>query len=83
MARVAVGNRRLMDLEGVYLSGLGPRRDEMAARGRTAIVAAVDGHAVAVLGLAEAPRDTAAATIRALHELDVRVVVLTGRTRTY
>jgi P-type Cu2+ transporter len=64
-----------MDLEGVSLSGLCPRRAKLAARGRAAIVAAVDGHAVAVLGLADAPCDTADATIRALHELDVRVVM--------
>jgi hypothetical protein len=56
-------------LEAVSLNGLGPGRDDPAARGRTAIVAAVDGHAVAVLGPADAPRETAAVTMRALHEL--------------
>jgi P-type Cu2+ transporter len=40
---VAVGNRRLMDAEGVSLNGLGPRRDELAGNGRTAVITAVDG----------------------------------------
>jgi P-type Cu2+ transporter len=76
--RVVVGNRRLMDAENIPLDGLGPRRDELAGNGRTAIVAAVDGRAVAVLGLADAPRDTAATAIQALHDMDIRVVMLTG-----
>jgi len=76
--RVAVGNRRLMDGEGVSLDGLGPRRDELAGGGRTAVGVAVDGRAVAVLGLADAPRDTAAAAVRALHDMGVQVVMLTG-----
>jgi P-type Cu2+ transporter len=76
--RIAIGNRRLMDLEGVLLDGLGPRRDELADGGRTAVVVAVDGRAVGVLGIADAPRATAAAAVRALHSTGVRVVMLTG-----
>jgi P-type Cu2+ transporter len=76
--RVAVGNRRLMHAEGVSLDGLGARRDELADGGRTAIVVAVDGRAVAVLGLADAPRDTAAAAVRSLHKVRGQVVMLTG-----
>jgi P-type Cu2+ transporter len=34
--------------------------------------------AVAVLGLADAPRQTAAAAVRALHDFNVKVVMLTG-----
>jgi Cu2+-exporting ATPase len=33
---------------------------------------------VAVLGLADAPRETAAAAVQALHGMDVKVVMLTG-----
>jgi P-type Cu2+ transporter len=76
--RVAVGNRRLMDAEGVSLDGLGPRRDQLTGGGRTAVIVAVDGRAVAVLGLADAPRDTAAAAVQALHEMGARVILLTG-----
>jgi P-type Cu2+ transporter len=76
--RVAVGNRRLMDTEGVPFDGLGPRRDQLAGNGRTAVIAAVDSQAVGVLGLADAPRETAAAAVQALHGMDVKVVMLTG-----
>jgi P-type Cu2+ transporter len=76
--RVAVGNERLMSREGIDLGRLAPRRDELAAAGRTAVVVAADGHAVALFGIADAPRPTSAATVDALHELGVDVVMLTG-----
>jgi P-type Cu2+ transporter len=76
--RVAVGNRRLMERDGVSLGERAARQSDVAAAGRTAVFVAVDGAAVAVLGIADAPRPTSAAAVRALHDLDVEVVMLTG-----
>jgi Cu2+-exporting ATPase len=76
--RVAVGNLRLMQREDIDLGSLGGRREELAAGGRTAVLAAVDGHAAAVIGIADSPRDTAAAAVEALHAAGVEVVMLTG-----
>jgi P-type Cu2+ transporter len=76
--RVAVGNLRLMEREGIALDGLATRREELANGGQTAVVAAVDGRAAAVIGIADAARPTAAAAVSALHELGVEVVMLTG-----
>ncbi len=76
--RVAVGNRRLMDRQGVELGPLAARREELAAGGRTAVIVAVDGHAAGLVGIADAPRETAAAAVAALREAGVEVVMLTG-----
>ena len=76
--RVLVGNRKLMAQERVDLGGLLARGDQLAATGRTAVFAAVDGRAAAVIALADAPRDTAAAAVVALHATGARVVMLTG-----
>jgi Cu2+-exporting ATPase len=76
--RVVVGNGRLMDAEGVQLGRLAAVRDTFAGTGRTAVVAAVDGQAVAVIALADAARETAAAAVSSLHDLGVDVVMLTG-----
>ncbi|WP_371784498.1 heavy metal translocating P-type ATPase [Streptosporangium subroseum] len=76
--RVMVGNRRLLEREGVDLGKLGARRDEVAAGGRTAIMVAIDGTAAAVIGIADALRPTSAAAVAALHELGLEVVMLTG-----
>ncbi|MET8759442.1 heavy metal translocating P-type ATPase [Lentzea sp. NPDC004782] len=76
--RVVVGNLRLLEQEGVELGPLASRRDELAATGRTAVLAAVDGVAAAVIGIADAPRETSVAAVKALHDLGVEVVMLTG-----
>jgi Cu2+-exporting ATPase len=76
--RVAVGNRRLMESEAVSVGDLGAQRDAIAAGGRTAVFVAVDGEAVGVIGMADAVRETSAATIAALHAAGIRVAMLTG-----
>jgi Cu2+-exporting ATPase len=76
--RVAVGNGRLMAHEGAGLGPLEPARAELAASGRTAVLAAVDGKVAAVIGVADAPRPTSAAAVHALHAAGVSVVMLTG-----
>ena len=78
---VAVGSRRLMERRGVDLAPLADRREELAAGGRTAVLAEVDGQPAGLFGVADAPRETAAAAVRALHEKDVEVVMLTGDNR--
>jgi Cu2+-exporting ATPase len=75
---VVVGNRRLMDREGVALGPLEARRQSLAAGGRTAVLAAVDGRTVGVIGLADAPRPTAGAAVAALTALGAQVIMLSG-----
>jgi Cu2+-exporting ATPase len=50
----------------------------LAAGGRTAVIAAVDGRAAGLFGIADAPRETSVAAVEALHEAGVEVVMLTG-----
>jgi Cu2+-exporting ATPase len=76
--RVAVGNRRLMEREGVELGPLAERRERLAAGGRTAVLVALDGRAAGLIGIADAVRATSAAAVEALHEEGVEVVMLTG-----
>ncbi|MHA6794266.1 heavy metal translocating P-type ATPase [Pseudonocardia bannensis] len=76
--RVAVGNRRLMEREGVALGPLTARREDLASSGRTTVLVAVDGRPAGLVALADAPRPSAAAAVLALHELGVDVVMLTG-----
>jgi Cu2+-exporting ATPase len=76
--RVLVGDRRFMASENVELGNLADRRDELAAAGRTAVIVAVDGRGSGVIALADAPRETAAAAVSALHRARIEVVMLTG-----
>lgn len=67
-----------MERERIDLSSLAERRQQLAENGRTAVVVAVDGRAVGLIAMADAPRDTAAAAVAALRALDIEVVMLTG-----
>ncbi|HEX6074812.1 MAG TPA: heavy metal translocating P-type ATPase [Micromonosporaceae bacterium] len=79
--RVVIGNRRLLEREGIRLGNLAARRKGLASGGRTAVLAAVDGAPAGLIGIADAPRETSAAAVAALHDLDVEVVMLTGDNR--
>ncbi len=76
--RLAIGNSRLLDREGVSLDGLASRAAVLAGEGRTTVRVAVDGQAAAIIAIADATRETAAEAIRALKELGVRPVMLSG-----
>ena len=79
--KVAVGNTRLMDREGIDLGALASRGEEMTSAGRTVVWVAADGRAAALIGIADAPRPTSAAAVSALTEAGVEVVMLTGDNR--
>ena len=76
--QVIVGNRRLLDREGIDLGSLAETREELAAGGRTAVAVAIDGTAVGLVAMADAPRETSAEAVADLRSLGVEVVMLTG-----
>jgi P-type Cu2+ transporter len=76
--RVVVGNRRLMEAEGVDLGPLSASREEFTAGGRTAVIVAIDGEAKGLVAIADAVRPSSAAAVAALHDAGVEVVMLTG-----
>ena len=75
---LAVGNARLLEREHIVRDSLAARSDELAGQGRTSVQVAIDGKAAAVIAVADAPRETSAEAIRALRELSVRPVMLSG-----
>jgi Cu2+-exporting ATPase len=79
--RLAIGNARLMEREHVSLDGLEARAEELAGEGRTVVRVAVDDRAAGLIAIADAPRDTASEAVRALHDLGVRTVMLSGDSR--
>ncbi|GAA1989743.1 heavy metal translocating P-type ATPase [Microbacterium pumilum] len=76
--QIVLGNARLMAAEGIDITPVRAAQEDLAGGGRTAILFAVDGSIAGTIALADAPRDTAKAAIRALHEQGVEVAMLTG-----
>ena len=81
-ARVAVGNRKLMELEHAEprpeLTALASR---WQAEGLTVVFAAVDGEPRGALALGDAPRAEAAALVAALKARGIRTLLLSGDAR--
>jgi len=76
--RVVVGNRRLLEREGIDLGPLSERRQAFTEGGRTAVIIAVDGRACGLVALADAARETSVTAVAELQAMGVEVVMLTG-----
>ena len=79
---VTLGNRALLAERGVDPGALAARAETLRAEGQTVMLLAVDGRAAGLLAVADSIKDTAAGAIAALREEGVRLVMLTGDSRT-
>jgi P-type Cu+ transporter len=79
---VALGNRAMMDANGVDTSA--PPADPEAWRreGQTVMFVAVDGRLAGMLGVADPIKEGSAEAVRALHAEGWRIVMVTGDNRT-
>ncbi|MCK0137935.1 heavy metal translocating P-type ATPase [Aliiroseovarius sp. F47248L] len=78
---VLVGADRLMTREGVEIGLLADEERRLAEQGRTALFAAIDGRLAAVIAVADPVKPASAAAIRALHNLGLKVAMITGDKR--
>ncbi len=77
--RVLVGNRALLEREGVRISSeLAIRADALAGEGATPMWVAIDGVTTGLLGASDLPRPTSAMAVAALRARGLRLVLLTG-----
>ncbi|TYB90752.1 heavy metal translocating P-type ATPase [Oceaniovalibus sp. ACAM 378] len=78
---IIVGADRLMAQEGIEIADLAPLGLRIGERGRTPLYAAIDGRAVAVLGVADPVRPTSRAALDALRTMGLRLAMITGDNR--
>ncbi len=78
---VLVGADRLMVRENIDTAPLARTEADLAARGRTALFAAIDGRLAAVIAVADPVKPSSVAAIAALRGAGLRVVMLTGDKR--
>jgi Cu+-exporting ATPase len=81
-ALVALGNRKLMADAEVNIEALAESAEAMRADGQTVMFVAVDGKAGGLIGVADPIKPTTPEAIRQLREEGIRVVMLTGDSRT-
>lgn len=80
--QVLVGARRLLDYHEVEVpQGLHERSGELARQGRTPVYVTIGGRVAALLAISDPLKEGAVPAVRALHEMGLRTVMLTGDDR--
>ena len=80
--RLALGNARLMAAQGADPAALAARAEALRADGQTVMFLAVDGSLAGLIGVADPIKTSTPEAIALLHADGVRVLMLTGDSRT-
>jgi Cu+-exporting ATPase len=75
---VALGNRALLESLGVDTAHFAKRAEELRTDGQTVMFVAIDGKPAGLVGVADPIKESTPEAIRTLHEEDIRIVMLTG-----
>ncbi|MGM0677590.1 MAG: heavy metal translocating P-type ATPase [Pseudomonadota bacterium] len=78
---VRIGSWRYLDESGVDAESAREAAESLAEQGRTPLLMAVDGQLTALLGVADPPKASARQTVQRLHDLGLKVVMITGDNR--
>jgi len=78
----ALGNERLLAELGVTPGELSPRAEALRAEGMTVVFVVRDGQVIGMLAVSDPVKPTTQAAIHALHADGIRIVMLTGDSRT-
>ncbi len=76
--RVALGNRSLLEDQGIEVQSLIEQSEPMRTEGRTVMYVAVNGAPAGLLAVADPIKDTTPKAIEKLHRDGIRIVMLTG-----
>ncbi len=80
--RVALGNLSMMRDAAVAFDAGSPRADALRRDGQTVMLLAVDGRPAGMIGVVDPIKSTAGEAIAALHREGLRIVMVTGDSRT-
>jgi P-type Cu+ transporter len=80
--RIALGNLALLEEMHVEPGDLLERAEELRSEGQTVMFVVVDSKPAGILGVADPIKETTAEAIRELHAEGMRIVMLTGDSRT-
>jgi Cu+-exporting ATPase len=79
---VGLGNRALMEALGVDATHLAERAESLRADGQTVMFVAVDGRPAGLIGVADPIKESTHEAIQTLHAEGIRIVMMTGDSRT-
>ena len=80
--RVALGNRALMSDLGIQPGVLGEKAEALRAEGQTVMFVAIERALAGLVGVADPIKESTPEAIHALHDEGIRIVMLTGDSKT-
>jgi len=79
---VSLGNQALFEELGIDLVQQAENAEKFRADGQTIMFVSIDGKIAGLIGVADPIKESTAEAIRQLHEQKIRIVMLTGDSRT-
>jgi len=79
--KVTVGNQKLMLEKGISLNGLEQEARKLSEQGKTPMYVTVDGRPAGIIAVADTLKANSAEAVRQLHQLGLKVVMITGDNR--
>jgi P-type Cu+ transporter len=80
--RIAIGNRQFLAELGIYVAPLQAKSEKLGQGGATVVLVAVDDEAAGLIAIADPIKASTPKAIAALKAAGIRIVMLTGDTRT-
>ncbi|HZW30675.1 MAG TPA: heavy metal translocating P-type ATPase, partial [Isosphaeraceae bacterium] len=80
--RVAIGNAAFLKELGAEPAALAERAEALRREGQTVVFVLIDDRPAGLLGIADPPKESAAAAVNELRSRGIRLVMLTGDNRT-
>jgi len=80
--KVSLGNRVLLDDLRIDAGELAAKAESLRAEGQTVMFVSVDGEAAGLIGVADPIKESTPEAIKQLHEEGIRIIMLTGDSRT-
>ncbi len=78
---ILIGNLKLMNRENIALGSLEEKSKSLADDGKTPMFVAMDGKAAGIVAVADTVKEDSAEAIKALQNLGIEVVMITGDNR--
>ncbi|MDN7242390.1 heavy metal translocating P-type ATPase [Planococcus sp. N028] len=75
---VVIGTRKLMQQYGIDIAPVLPEMEALEGKGKTAMLAAINGEYAGLVAVADTIKDTSREAIRRLQEMNIRVIMMTG-----
>lgn len=79
---VVLGNLKLLDDLRIDPAEFSAKAETMRSEGQTAMFVTVDGKVIGIVGVADPIKETTQEAVEQLHEEGIRIVMLTGDSRT-